>query len=279
MKPCHELPLPPARRLHDGLWLAAGVLLVSALTIGMQVAVPWVLIALLGGPEMSPARRRLAAVAWLLAACALAGAAAAAPAAPLPGTLRGYRPAFGRGRRRTAVRHRRLRAAVPAVVRRRGQTPLAANPGRQPSSMHRGPDAWVFPPGHPAVEGVLARRPAGGDALHRTHGRRIVALRLLCVERGRHRCRAGPSPRHRRAARARRAAGRYAVPSRTDCLACHASTTVPVLGLGVLQLSADRDPLAPGGRPLRAASSTCARWWRAAGCADCRRRWRRNRRA
>lgn len=43
--------------------------------------------------------------------------------------------------------------------------------------------------------------------------------------------------------------GRYAVPSREDCLACHESTTVPVLGLGALQLSPERDPLAPGGRP------------------------------
>jgi hypothetical protein len=45
--------------------------------------------------------------------------------------------------------------------------------------------------------------------------------------------------------------GRYAVPSRDDCLACHESTAVPVLGLGALQLSPDRDPLAPAGRPRR----------------------------
>lgn len=45
--------------------------------------------------------------------------------------------------------------------------------------------------------------------------------------------------------------GRYAVPSREDCLACHESTAVPVLGLGALQLSPERDPLAPGGRPRR----------------------------
>ena len=39
--------------------------------------------------------------------------------------------------------------------------------------------------------------------------------------------------------------GRYSVPSRTDCLACHEGTTVPVLGFTTLQLSPDRDPLAP----------------------------------
>ena len=42
--------------------------------------------------------------------------------------------------------------------------------------------------------------------------------------------------------------GRYAIPSRTDCLACHASTNVPVLGVSALQLSPDRDPLAPGAK-------------------------------
>ena len=42
---------------------------------------------------------------------------------------------------------------------------------------------------------------------------------------------------------------RYAIPSRTDCLACHASASVPVLGVSALQLSPDRDPLAPGARP------------------------------
>lgn len=44
--------------------------------------------------------------------------------------------------------------------------------------------------------------------------------------------------------------GRYVVPSRKDCLACHGSTRVPVLGFSALQLSPDRDPLvAP--RPQR----------------------------
>jgi len=49
--------------------------------------------------------------------------------------------------------------------------------------------------------------------------------------------------------------GRYAIPSRTDCLACHGSTTVPVLGATALQLSPDRDPLAPGGHALRPGES------------------------
>lgn len=39
--------------------------------------------------------------------------------------------------------------------------------------------------------------------------------------------------------------GRYAIPSRLDCLACHDGPEVPVLGFTALQLSADRDPNAP----------------------------------
>jgi len=39
--------------------------------------------------------------------------------------------------------------------------------------------------------------------------------------------------------------GRYDLPSRNDCLACHEGAAVPVLGVSALQLSPARDPLAP----------------------------------
>lgn len=39
--------------------------------------------------------------------------------------------------------------------------------------------------------------------------------------------------------------GRYAIPSQADCRACHEGAAVPVLGFSALQLSPDRDPLAP----------------------------------
>jgi hypothetical protein len=42
------------------------------------------------------------------------------------------------------------------------------------------------------------------------------------------------------------------VPSRSDCLACHEGPAVPVLGFSALQLSPDRDPLAPHAEPRRA---------------------------
>ncbi len=38
---------------------------------------------------------------------------------------------------------------------------------------------------------------------------------------------------------------RYIVPSQADCRACHEGPAVPVLGASALQLSPDRDPLAP----------------------------------
>src|SRR5688572_686918 len=43
--------------------------------------------------------------------------------------------------------------------------------------------------------------------------------------------------------------GRYAIPSESDCRACHDGGEVPVLGFSALQLSTDRDPLAPHREP------------------------------
>ncbi len=39
--------------------------------------------------------------------------------------------------------------------------------------------------------------------------------------------------------------GRYVIPGEADCRACHEGAAAPVLGFGALQLSPDRDPLAP----------------------------------
>jgi hypothetical protein len=41
------------------------------------------------------------------------------------------------------------------------------------------------------------------------------------------------------------ARGGYVVPSESDCRVCHEGAAVPVLGFSALQLSSDRDPLAP----------------------------------
>ena len=43
--------------------------------------------------------------------------------------------------------------------------------------------------------------------------------------------------------------GTYAIPGEYDCRACHEGAPVPVLGFSALQLSPDRDPLAPHAEP------------------------------
>jgi hypothetical protein len=49
---------------------------------------------------------------------------------------------------------------------------------------------------------------------------------------------------------------RHAIPSRTDCTACHEAGPSRLLGVSALQLSNDRDPLAPHAEPLPAGSVT-----------------------
>lgn len=51
---------------------------------------------------------------------------------------------------------------------------------------------------------------------------------------------------------------RHDIPSRTDCLACHGGRATPVLGFTALQLSTDRDPLAPHAEPPPAGAATLA---------------------
>jgi hypothetical protein len=59
--------------------------------------------------------------------------------------------------------------------------------------------------------------------------------------------------------------GVYPIPSQDDCRACHGTSGTPVLGVGTLQLSSDRDPLAPHAEPLARGDATLeslhARGW------------------
>lgn len=56
---------------------------------------------------------------------------------------------------------------------------------------------------------------------------------------------------------------RYTIPSQTDCRACHEGAAAPVLGFGALQLSSDRDPLAPHAEATNSVDlrSLVARGW------------------
>jgi hypothetical protein len=49
---------------------------------------------------------------------------------------------------------------------------------------------------------------------------------------------------------------RHSIPGIADCHACHGSSPATVLGFSALQLSDDRDPLAPHAEPLRAGDLT-----------------------
>ncbi len=59
--------------------------------------------------------------------------------------------------------------------------------------------------------------------------------------------------------------GRYEIPARFDCLACHEGAAAPLLGVSALQLSPDRDPLAAHGAPAAVSdvdlSGLVARGW------------------
>lgn len=113
------------------------------------------------------------------------------------------------------------------------------------------PDEWVFPRGTRLwKEFALDGRPVETRYIERLRDGSWRFATYVWNEAGDE---AVLAPEQGIAALPVRAApnGRYAVPSREDCLACHESTAVPVLGLGALQLSPERDPLAPGGRARR----------------------------
>jgi hypothetical protein len=110
------------------------------------------------------------------------------------------------------------------------------------------PDAWEFPPGTRLWKEFAYDRPVETRYLERLDDGRWRFATYVWNADGRDAALApeggvvldaGPT-------------GRYRVPSRTDCLACHEGPAVPVLGFSALQLSPDRDPLAPHAEPPRA---------------------------
>ncbi len=111
-------------------------------------------------------------------------------------------------------------------------------------------DAWEFPPGTrlwkefshgEAVETRMIERLADGSWRFAAYvwNESHTDARLVPAE---------GLPRH---PAAHAPGGRYDIPSREDCLACHEGPAVPVLGVSALQLSTDRDPSAPNSEPLR----------------------------
>jgi hypothetical protein len=110
------------------------------------------------------------------------------------------------------------------------------------------PDAWVFPvgtklwkefsfAGRPAETRYIELGPDGGWLYAAYVWNEAGTDALLAPERG------------LRGVAEIRPGVRHDVPGRTDCLACHEGRPTPVLGFGALQLSPDRDPLAPHAEP------------------------------
>lgn len=111
------------------------------------------------------------------------------------------------------------------------------------------PDAWVFPPGArfwkefgyaEPVETRMIERLADGSWRYSAYvWNEARTDALLAPDRGyrKHPVAAAPG-------------GYYTIPSHDDCRACHEGTAVPILGFGALQLSTDRDPLAPNAERL-----------------------------
>ncbi|MFN0317284.1 MAG: hypothetical protein ACKVQA_19860 [Burkholderiales bacterium] len=106
------------------------------------------------------------------------------------------------------------------------------------------PDAWVFPPGTRlwkefshgrAVETRFIERLADGSWRYAAYVWKADGSdAVLAPPEGIAALRLPGAP-----------GGRYEIPAEADCRACHEGAAVPVLGASALQLSADRDPLAP----------------------------------
>jgi hypothetical protein len=185
----------------------------------------------------------------LLAALAGAGSAVGAPGAPLPARLSDtglYRPGSA-----AEVRAEHIAFAPQYPLWSDGTTKrrwLSLPPGTAIDA--RQPDAWEFPigtrlwkefsHGRP-VETRFIERAADGTWRFATYVWNAEGTdAVLAPAAGIAAVPAAGAP-----------GGRYAIPSREDCLACHEGAAVPVLGFSALQLSPDRDPLAPHAEPAR----------------------------
>jgi len=108
------------------------------------------------------------------------------------------------------------------------------------------PDAWVFPVGTRIWKQFSFDRPVETRYMELTERGWVFATYLWSADGGA----AELAPeRGRRAVLDSRPGVPYDLPGRYDCLACHESNVTPVLGFSALQLSPERDPLAPHAAP------------------------------
>jgi mono/diheme cytochrome c family protein len=125
------------------------------------------------------------------------------------------------------------------------------------------PDAWKFPPGTRVWKEFASGRPVETRVIERGADGRWRFATYIWNEAGTE-ARLAPPEGATLENIAGMPGGRYRVPSREDCVACHEAAPARVLGFGALQLSADRDPLAPHATPAPAGSllpDLAARGW------------------
>jgi hypothetical protein len=186
-----------------------------------------------------------------------ASAAAGAPDAPLPASLRdtGLYVAGSA----TEIRPEHIAFAPQYPLWSDGTTKrrwLSLPPGTSIDA--RQPDAWAFPIGTRAWKEF-------------SYGRRIETRYLERLADGSWRFATyvwnadgsdavlAPAAGIAALPVAQAPGGRYAIPSRADCLACHDAAAAPILGFSALQLSPDRDPLGPHADPARPDHADLAR--------------------
>jgi hypothetical protein len=186
---------------------------------------------------------------WLLTAATALGAACASSPSPAQALQLAPESALPQHLRKTGLFQPGSATEVrPGVLAYSPQYPLWSDGAEKrrwlwlPAGRRidaRQPDAWRFPPGTRLWKefALQGRRIETRYIERRTDGRWLFASYVWNADGSD----AVLAP----------AAGvpALAVPSRTDCLACHASSATPVLGASALQLSPDRDPLAAHGRP------------------------------
>ncbi len=211
--------------------------------------------------KLPPPDRRRAAVRALLAVLVACGAAAVqGPVAPLPQELRdtGLLAADG--------------GLAADVVEFSPQYPLWTDGAtkRRWISLPAGgvidasePDAWRFPVGTRLWKEFSAGRRLETRLIERAADGRWRYAAYVWDEAGTTATLAPPAGVTLEDVEGM-PGGRYRVPSTEDCVACHEAGPTPVLGFSALQLSSDRDPLAPHATPAPPGSllpEIAARGW------------------
>ncbi len=112
------------------------------------------------------------------------------------------------------------------------------------------PDAWEFPPGTRLWKEFSVGRPVETRFIERLADGSWRFAAYVWNDEGTDASLA-PAETGVRLPPTKERATRYSVPSESDCRACHEGAAVPVLGFGALQLSPERDPLAPHAEPAK----------------------------